>query len=58
MAGVDQDVGNVSKKANGSSIFQTKIWKSTSLIFEKIWGIKGNYGRKIIIFVAKSMEII
>jgi hypothetical protein len=43
MAGVDQDVGNVSKKANGSSIFQTKIWKSTLLIFEKIWGIKGNY---------------
>jgi hypothetical protein len=42
MAGVDQDAGNVSKKANGSSIFQTNIWKSTSLIFEKNWGIKGN----------------
>jgi hypothetical protein len=42
MAGVDQDAGKLSKKAIGSSIFQTKIWKSSALIFENIWGIKGN----------------
>jgi hypothetical protein len=42
MAGVDHDAGKVSKKASGSSIFQTKIWKSSALIFENIWGIKRN----------------
>jgi hypothetical protein len=42
-AGVDQDTGNVSKNASGSSIFQTKIWNSPALIFENIWGINGNY---------------
>jgi hypothetical protein len=41
-SGVDQDAGNVSKKACGSSIFQIINWKSAELIFENIWGIKGN----------------